>query len=53
MRRLTIVLCMSMLLLNGCRGTLVTSSEGEALEASGIIQAEQVLIASEFGGLVA
>jgi len=53
MRRFIIVLCVSMLLLSGCRGDLVPSSEGEALEASGIIQTEQVLIASEFGGLVA
>lgn len=53
MRRFIVVLWCFVLLLSGCQGALIPSSESAVLEASGIIQAEQVLIASEFGGLVA
>ncbi len=41
------------LLWGGCQGIVQGSATEKPLEASGIIQAEEVLIASEFGGLVA
>ncbi|MBN1923084.1 MAG: efflux RND transporter periplasmic adaptor subunit [Anaerolineae bacterium] len=53
MRRFMVVTWCFMLFLSGCQGASIPSSEDAVLEASGIIQAEQVLIASEFGGLVA
>ena len=47
------LLILSTLLLSGCQAGTSGVSTGAPLEASGIIQAEEVLIASEFGGLVA
>lgn len=41
------------LLWGGCQGIIQGAATEQPLEASGIIQAEEVLIASEFGGLVA
>ncbi len=51
MRKLWLILAIVVLLLSSCQGGKTSSNE-PTLEVSGIIQAEEVLIASEFGGLV-
>lgn len=53
MQKLSYILVMLALLASGCQSGIAPASREATLEASGMIQAEAVLIASEFGGLVA